>query len=94
MATIIEREIAKREAIIFEKAEKEATIRAFEAKVAALKKEVANTDVSELQAEIDELKTYLPKPVIEADVEAEAVTAENPNENAPASPEVLNSIVL
>lgn len=92
MPTIIEREIAKREAIIVEKADKEAILAELEARVKALKVDIANTDVTELQAEIDELKTYLPKPEIsEVEVAAEAT---EPIENAPASPEVLNSITL
>lgn len=61
MANIIEREIEKREIIIQSKEDKELEIEELEVKLTVLKNEVAGINVAELEAEIEELKTYLPK---------------------------------
>lgn len=61
MANIIEREIAKREALITSKADKEAEIEKLKEQVASLEEEVKAIDTPVLEAEIEELKTYLPK---------------------------------
>ena len=61
MANIIEREIAKREACIASKADKEAEIIALNEQIAKLAEEIDAIDVPTLEAEIEELKTYLPK---------------------------------
>lgn len=74
--TIIEKEIAKREALIEEKAEKEAKLEALKAEAAALEADIANTDTEVLQAEVDELKTYLPQPE-QAAPEAETEITDN-----------------
>ena len=61
MANIIEREIAKREACIASKADKEAEIILLNEQIAKLAEEIDAIDVPTLEAEIEELKTYLPK---------------------------------
>lgn len=61
MANIIEREIAKREALITSKADKEAEIVILKEQIASLEEEVEAIDTPTLEAEIEELKTYLPK---------------------------------
>lgn len=61
MANIIEREIAKREALIASKADKEAEIVILKEQIASLEEEVEAIDTPTLEAEIEELKTYLPK---------------------------------
>ena len=65
--TIIEREIERRELLIIEKATKEAQAAEMQREAERLIAESASIDTNALQAEIDELKEYLPKPD-EADV--------------------------
>ena len=89
MANIIEREIEKREALILDKSEKEKRLEALKVEAEALEKEIADTDVTVLQAEIDELKTYLPKPVDE-EVEEVVLVEGEPQ----TSSDVVNSIVI
>ena len=61
MANIIEREIAKRKAVISSKEEKELEITMLKEQIAGLEKEVNAIDVPTLEEEIAELETYLPK---------------------------------
>jgi hypothetical protein len=68
--TIIEKEIAKREAIIQEWADNVAKLELMKSEMSALEAEIASVDVKTLQDEVDELKTYLPQPEVE-DVQAE-----------------------
>lgn len=65
--TIIEREIERRERLMVEKSKKEACVRELQqeierlnAEIERLNADIENTDIAALQAEIDELKTYLP----------------------------------
>lgn len=60
--TIIEREIERREALIVEKAAKEAKVVELKAELEKTQSEIAGIDDAALRAEIDELRTYLPKP--------------------------------
>ena len=69
--TIIEREIAKRQEIIDGKAEKIARAEDLRNELEALEVEIADTDTLVLEAEIEELKTYLPH---EDEPEAEETT--------------------
>lgn len=68
---IIEREIAKRQEIVDAKAEKIARIAELQEEIARLQAEVDATDVTVLEADIEELKSYLPVP--ETDVVEEPV---------------------
>ena len=72
MANIIEREIAKRQEVIDAKAEKEARLVELKDEVVALEEEIASIDTTVLEAEIDELKTYLEEEVVEGSENAEA----------------------
>ena len=72
MANIIEREIAKRQEVIDAKAEKEARLVELKDEVVALEEEIASIDVTVLEAEIDELKTYLEEEVVEGSENVEA----------------------
>lgn len=65
MANIIEREIAKRQDVIDSKAEKEAKLVELKDEVVALEEEIASIDTTVLEAEIEELKTYLEEEVVE-----------------------------
>lgn len=65
MANIIEREIAKRQDVIDSKAEKEARLVELKDEVVALEEEIASIDTTVLEAEIEELKTYLEEEVVE-----------------------------
>lgn len=60
--SIIEREIEKRQVVINDKEAKVNELVELKAKVEALEIEVANIDIDVLVSEIEELKTYLPKP--------------------------------
>lgn len=59
---IIEKEIERRERLIAEKAEKVALVQSYREEIEVLEAEIESTDETELHAEIEELKTYLPKP--------------------------------
>ena len=61
--TIIEKEIERREIVILGKAVKEERVAQILAELEQLESEIAGIDTDALQAEIDELKTYLPRPV-------------------------------
>ena len=61
MLTIIEKEIKKREILIGEKAAKTEEAKALREKADLLDKEAAEIDIDVLNAEIEELKGYLPK---------------------------------
>lgn len=63
---ILEREIAAREAKIARKDGLKAEIAAKLAEVEKLQAEEAEIDVETLRAEIEEIKTFLPKPAEEA----------------------------
>lgn len=65
MANIIEREIAKRQDVIDSKAEKEAKLVELKDEVVALEEEIGSIDTTVLEAEIEELKTYLEEEVVE-----------------------------
>ena len=71
--TIIEIEIAKRQEIIDGRDAKVARVEDLKKELEALEVEVAGVDVEKLVAEIEELKTYLPK---EEEPEAEDVAEE------------------
>ena len=71
--TIIEIEIAKRQEIIDSRDAKVARVEDLKKELEALEVEVAGVDVEKLVAEIEELKTYLPK---EEEPEAEDVAEE------------------
>lgn len=71
--TIIEIEIAKRQEIIDGRDAKIARAEDLKKELEALEVEVAGIDVEKLVAEIEELKTYLPK---EEEPEAEDVAEE------------------
>lgn len=58
---IIEREIAKRQEVIDNKAEKIAKAEELRTALAILDAEIAQIDTDVLAAEIEELKTFLPK---------------------------------
>lgn len=60
--TIIEKEIERREGVIVETGRKKIRVAEMLEEIDRLEAEIANTDLVALQAEIDELKTYLPKP--------------------------------
>lgn len=62
MATIIEREIERRENILLDKAEKVETIAALREEIATLEAEIAGVNDALLEAEIAELEAYLPRP--------------------------------
>ena len=72
MANIIEREIAKRQDVIDSKAEKEARLVELKDEVVALEEEIASIDTTVLEAEIEELKTYLEEEVVEGSENVEA----------------------
>lgn len=57
---IIEREIEKRQAVIDSKADKEHRLEELKTEFDALQAEIAEIDVETLNAEIEELSTYLP----------------------------------
>ena len=59
--TIIEKEIARREALIAEKSEKENKVIEMQIEIERLTAEIAATDEVALYSEIAELKTYLPQ---------------------------------
>ena len=61
----LEREIAKRQDVIDSKAEKEAKLIELKDEVVALEEEIASIDTTVLEAEIEELKTYLEEEVVE-----------------------------
>ena len=69
---IIEREIAKRQEIIDAKAEKIARIAELTEEIAKLQAEVDATDTTVLEADVAELKSFLPVP--ETDVVEESAT--------------------
>lgn len=70
MANIIEREIAKRQDVIDSKVEMEAKIEDLKAEINSLVVKVEAINVETLEAEIEELKTYLAEDVVEgSDVE-------------------------
>ena len=69
--TIIEKEIARREALIVEKSAKENKVLEMQIEIERLTAEIEATDEAALYAEIAELKTYLPQP--EEDNPSEAV---------------------
>lgn len=75
---IIEKEIAKRQEIVDAKAEKIARIAELKEEIAKLQEEVDATDTTVLEAEIAELKSFLPVP--EEDVVIEEPVAENVEE--------------
>lgn len=58
---IIEQEIAKRQAVVDSKAEKLARLEELRAEFERLSEEIANINTEVLEAEIAELKTYLPR---------------------------------
>lgn len=58
--TIIEKEIARREALIAEKSAKENKVIEMQIEIERLNAEIAATDEVALYSEIAELKTYLP----------------------------------
>ena len=60
--SIIEREIEKRQAIIDSKDEKINELAELRVKAENLEAEIAGIDTDVLVAEIEELKSYLPKP--------------------------------
>ncbi len=64
---IIEKEIAKRQAIIDGKAEKIAKREELQQEIAKLDDEIAKIDIETLQAEIEELKTFLPQEIVSED---------------------------
>lgn len=72
MANIIEREIAKRQEVIDAKAEKEARLVELKDEVVVLEEEIASIDTTVLEAEIEELKTYLEEEVVEGSDVVEA----------------------
>lgn len=72
MANIIEREIAKRQEVIDAKAEKEARLVELKDEVVVLEEEIASIDTTVLEAEIEELKTYLEEEVVEGSENVEA----------------------
>lgn len=77
--TIIEKEIARREALIAEKSEKENKVIEMQLEIERLTAEIAATDEITLCAEIAELKTYLPQPsedveAVDGDTVADATT--------------------
>jgi len=81
--TIIEKEIARREALIAEKSAKENKVLEMQIEIERLTAEIEATDEPALYAEIAELKTYLPQPeediksdAVDGDADAETVTAE------------------
>jgi hypothetical protein len=59
---IIEKEIARREALIVEKAEKENKVIEMQLEIERLTSEIASTDEVALRSEIAELESYLTKP--------------------------------
>lgn len=65
MANIIEREIAKRQDVIDSKVEMEAKIEDLKAEINMLVVKVEAIDVETLEAEIEELKTYLAEDVVD-----------------------------
>ena len=72
--TIIEKEIARREALIADKSAKENKVIEMQIEIERLTAEIAATDEVALCAEIAELKTYLPcEEVVAVEAEAEAV---------------------
>lgn len=72
--TIIEKEIEKRQAIIDSKDAKINELAELQVKAENLKAEIASIDTDVLVAEIEELKSYLPKPE-EPEVEEPEVLA-------------------
>jgi DNA repair exonuclease SbcCD ATPase subunit len=62
---IIEKEIARREALIEEKDAKEEKILELEEQLSELRQEVAVIDPEQLEREIEELRVYLPSPAVE-----------------------------
>ena len=62
---IIEREIKEREDIIGSVDVKASRVEELEKELATIKHELSLIDVDALTAEIEELKTYLPKPEVE-----------------------------
>lgn len=77
--TIIEKEIERRESLIAEKSEKEALVLEMRAEIEKTEAEIAGIDEVALVSEIEELKSYLPKPESE---EAETVVEAQPAEFA------------
>jgi hypothetical protein len=72
--SIIEREIEKRQAIIDSKEAKINELAELRVKAETLEAEIASIDTNVLVAEIEELKSYLPKPE-EPEVEEPEVLA-------------------
>lgn len=72
--SIIEREIEKRQAIIDSKEEKINELADLKIKAENLETEIAGIDTDVLVAEIEELKSYLPKPE-ESEVEDSEILA-------------------
>ena len=75
--TIIEKEIARREALIAEKSAKENKVIEMQIEIERLTAEIAATDEVALCSEIAELKTYLPhedNETVEGDTETEYPT--------------------
>lgn len=73
--TIIEKEIARREALIAEKSAKENKVIEMQIEIERLTAEIAATDEVALYSEIAELKTYLPREDVQSvcgDTETEA----------------------
>ena len=71
--TIIEKEIARREALIADKSAKENKVIEMQIEIEKLTAEIAATDEVALCAEIAELKTYLPVEDVATDDVTEAV---------------------
>ena len=70
--TIIEKEIARRESIISDKAEKENKVIEMQLEIERLTAEILAVDEATLRSEIAELESYLPKPEPMPDAEAES----------------------
>ena len=70
---IIEREIAKRQEIIDVREAKIARIAELEEEIARLQEEVDATDTTVLEAEVEELKSFLPVEEVEEEPVAEDV---------------------
>lgn len=74
--TIIEKEIARREALIAEKSAKENKVIEMQIEIERLTAEIAATDEGALYSEIAELQTYLPhedNEAVDAETETETV---------------------
>lgn len=72
MPNIIEKEIMRRETLIVSKREKEDRVLELQLELERLNAEIAETDERTLVAEIEELRTYLPR----EDVDTERVDNE------------------